>query len=292
MHISPMSSILILGAAGFTGRAMIKYLGTAGVAHTRRIVGVDRKVSQPVEGIVFIEADLVDGAGIRSVLRDVRPEFVFNFAGAFGSDNLPALIRANVLIVAELLEATVACGQSVRRVLLVGSAAEYGAPKQLPVSEDAALAPVTAYGVSKMMQSGLARFYYQHWSVPVVIARAFNLIGPGLSEALSLGAFEKRIREAQPGGSIRVGNIESRRDFVNVSDAVEQYWRIATCGEPGEVYNVCSGKPTRVGDVVEAMIRESGKDLRIEADPDLFRADDVAEIYGDNRKLRALDATT
>ena len=128
-----------------------------------------------------------------------------------------------------------------RKILLIGSAAEYGLVNSNPVKETSELMPNSYYGLSKVFQTYLSKYYFQNYGIPVVIGRPFNLFGAGSSCKLAAGRFNKIVADANDGDIVKVGNIESKRDYVNIKDAVAYYWGLLEKGVPGEIYNVCTG---------------------------------------------------
>jgi GDP-4-dehydro-6-deoxy-D-mannose reductase len=158
----------------------------------------------------------------------------------------------------------------------------------LPVQETAPLQPITPYGLSKKLATEIALFYHRVGLLPVVVVRPFQLIGQGVTHRLAPGAFRDRLHEALRSGSgvIKVGNLESKRDFLDVRDAVDGIWQLCLNPAPGQVFNLCSGRAIRVGDLLDAMIEQLALDLRVETDPSLLRhAQDVPVIYGSIEKI-------
>ena len=176
--------------------------------------------------------------------------------------------------------------QIVKRILLIGSSAEYGIPDKNPVSEEANLAPINFYGLSKVLQCELALMYARRFSAPVLIGRTFNLRGKGLNKNLAIGSWEK-ILEARNRSTIYVGNIETWRDYISIDEALDAYLKILFYGEIGEVYNVCSGTPVKMESLLLDMIKKSGKDLRIKVSLEL-KNHDVKIIFGDRKKLEKI----
>ena len=175
------------------------------------------------------------------------------------------------------------------RILLIGSAAEYGSPKKLPISELEPTRPLSMYGLSKAMQTqSSAQYYADVHGLFVLIARTFNMTGEGISAALAAGAFSRQIASAKDGDTITVGNLETERDFLAVDEVVARYVFLLEHGETGSVYNICSGKPTKMSVLLDEMIRASGKSLDVVVDPSRFRDRDVSRIYGDSSLFDAL----
>jgi GDP-4-dehydro-6-deoxy-D-mannose reductase len=177
------------------------------------------------------------------------------------------------------------------RVVIAGSAAECGMvdPTRLPVLEDHPLRPVSPYGVSKACQR-LAALSYAIRGLHVVVGRVFNIAGRGMPNNTALGAFAEQLREMAVGRRepvMRVGNLGTRRDFVDIDDIAAALCALATHGEPGELYNICSGRSVGIGELLTQLIARSGLTVRVETEPARLRAGDVPEVYGSARKLHS-----
>jgi len=165
-------------------------------------------------------------------------------------------------------------------------------PDQNPVRETVPLRPMSAYGRTKAVAEGLALERHRRGRADLVVVRPFNLIGPGLPLGLAPSDFLAEIRRVQRGEGepvIRVGNLEPRRDFVDVRDAVRAYVGLAESDDAyGQAFNVGSGRPTRIRDLLERMIALSGVQVRVEIDPSRVRSEDLPEIVADTRELRRM----
>jgi GDP-4-dehydro-6-deoxy-D-mannose reductase len=282
-----MRACLITGSSGFCGWHLARRLQAEGGI---RVIGADLAETPRYPEVLdeYIRADLGETDAIHRVLQIVRPDVVFHLAGASGGK--PGdIFRANFFSALHLLE-TVRCCFSDVRVLLVGSAAEYGevAPEDLPVTEDTDCRPVDPYGASKHAMTLSAQQYARLYRLKVVVARPFNIIGAGAPPHLLVGAILRRAKEAFSSGEpvIKVGNLESKRDFVAVEDVVEAYIRMGFGDFSGEIFNLCSGQPRSVRSVVELLLSHSPKAIRLEQDASLFRSSDTSIIYGDWEKSR------
>ena len=189
----------------------------------------------------------------------------------------------NVLLAAEAAGA--------ERLLVIGSAEEYGivAPEELPLVETAPLRPVTPYGASKVAAEVVALQAHRARGLGVVAARPFNHLGPGQSDRLVASTLAHQVARNEREGTdvIMAGDLTARRDFSDVRDVVRAYRLLVTRGQPGEVYNVCSGRDVPVSELADALIAESGRPMRVELDPDRLRPVELKALRGDPSKLRA-----
>jgi GDP-4-dehydro-6-deoxy-D-mannose reductase len=170
---------------------------------------------------------------------------------------------------------------------LIGSAAEYGIVRNMPIKEDCCNNPVNYYGLSKLFQAHTARYYYNNYGINSNVLRTFNIIGKGISKNLSIGNFVDKIEKASDGDSITVGNLIPKRDFLHIEDVVEAYWEVLKDGKNGEIYNICSGKSIPMQDIFSALVRMSNKKLSSVVDEKLVKKDEIMDIYGDNTKIKA-----
>ena len=128
-----------------------------------------------------------------------------------------------------------------------------------------------------------------NFRVNVIIARTFNILGNGLSPKLSIGSFVNQIKAIETEGTLTVGNLNTNRDFLDIDDVLDAYWKLLESGVPGETYNVCSGFSLSIKEVLEYLIEQSGKNIAMQIDANLLRKNDIVDFYGDNKKL--MDAT-
>jgi GDP-4-dehydro-6-deoxy-D-mannose reductase len=180
---------------------------------------------------------------------------------------------------------------SVERVLVVGSAEEYGRiePDDLPVAETAPLRPVSPYGASKAAAEMLASHAFRGRGLGVICVRAFNHLGPGQSDALVASSIAKQVALAERagGGTVLTGDLSPRRDFTDVRDVVRAYRLLVERGEPGEAYNVCSGQDVGIQEIADALAAAASVPVRFEVDQSRLRPVEIPVVRGDNAKLRA-----
>ena len=275
-----MSKILIFGISGFTGGHLERFLSNNG--HQTYGIDVNRYDGNLSE--VYI-GDTTDFEFVKSTVNRIKPEFIVNLIGKFDGDKFEEYLKCNVLSSQVIMETIVQLELNIDKLLLIGSAAEYGFPMEIPITESHPLNPVSYYGVTKVMQYHLMKCYFNKYRIPVVLARTFNIKGRGISRALSVGNFSHQIANALDGSTIKVGNLMSKRDYMPIEEVTAAYYKLLEKGKEGEVYNVCSGKSTSIKDLLDELIADSGKSLGIITDQDLIKSNDISEIYGSNQRI-------
>jgi GDP-4-dehydro-6-deoxy-D-mannose reductase len=266
----------ITGGAGFVGHWLADHLLDSG----DEVVAVDAEV------------DVTEPAAVRASMTKVSPEVVYHLAGLAHvgrSWEDPALtFKVNALGTLNVLEAAAACLEP-PRVVIVSSAEVYGAAGGEPLTESAPLRPVSPYASSKVAAEFLGLQAFLGRGLPVVVVRPFNHVGPGQAPDFVVSALARRLVEAERAGAnkVAVGNLEAVRDFTDVRDVVRAYRLLAVGGEPGEVYNVASGRGLKVGEVAERLIAIAGGPVELVLDESLYRPVDVPIFLGDASKLVA-----
>ncbi len=238
------------------------------------------------------DLDVTRGEALKEVMVAWEPDAVYHLAAwshvGRSWEHPEEALRVNALGTLALLEAARAC-RGRPRVLLVSSAEVYGRvqPADLPIGEDSPLRPVSPYAASKVAAEFLGVQAHLAHGLAVLRARPFNHVGPGQSPDFVVPAMARRILEASREGraTIKVGNLSARRDFTDVRDVVRAYRLLVLSGEPGQVYNVCSGRDVAIKEVVQRLAALVDANLRLEPDPGLMRPADVAVLRGDPSRL-------
>jgi GDP-4-dehydro-6-deoxy-D-mannose reductase len=289
--------VLITGGSGFVGqwlsRAMLEhgYAVFAGTTRARPKAGVLSAAER--DAICWTPIDVLSDESIRAAVDRSAPDRVVHLAGiAFAPEANASPIRAfevNALGAQRLLAALTPSASADLRVLIVGSAEQYGAQEAsaYPINETATLRPLTPYSVAKAAQELIALQVFRSTGMHVVCTRSFNHSGVGHGESYLLPTLVRRTRELpNRGGSLRIGNGTVVRDYLHVTDVVTAYLGLLDAGVAGEVYNVCSGRGITVQQLAERVLKHAGVSADISVDSKLLRPNDVPILVGDNTKLR------
>jgi GDP-4-dehydro-6-deoxy-D-mannose reductase len=275
-------TILITGAGGFIGNHLFRHLRSA--YSSAQIVGTSR-LSRAQQ---FVTLDLLQKEQILKLIEELCPDYIFHLAGTIHDTNLDSLLDGNLRATNNLLEVVSRCGVNAR-IVIPGSAAEYGyvSSADLPVTESQIPVPLTNYSITKDAQTKLTLMYARN-GLRVVIGRIFNVIGAGMSNQLSIGAFAEQIRDIRQGSAkpiLKVGNLHAKRDFLDIDDVCSALEELAKSGHTGQIYNICSGHSIPLEQIVDKMIEFSGCDIVIERDEEKFKPFDVQDIYGSIAKI-------
>lgn len=280
---------LVTGASGFVGRYLVDALREAGDEVTACGGPHDRDT---------IPIDLTDESSLRAALDMARPNVVFHLAAqTFVPDSLASPLATydiNALGVARLtqaLRAYVGAGGEAPRLLFTSSAEVYGQQPAdaFPLTETRALNPSNPYAASKAAAEALLLGEAHAFGLDVVIARAFNHIGAGQSDRFVVASFALQLAEIAGGrrSQLLVGNLDAKRDFLDVRDVVDAYIALAKHGESKEIYNVCSGVARSIREVLRELIIAAHVPVEVREDPQRMRPSDVPLFVGNNEKLRA-----
>ncbi|MDQ0073971.1 GDP-4-dehydro-6-deoxy-D-mannose reductase [Variovorax boronicumulans] len=283
--------VLVTGASGFVGRAVLDELRARGL----ETIAVSRTERAAVAGEARrVLSNPGDAAEVRDLLLAVAPQIVMHLAGVSAAPSYSELYEANVAFAANLLDAALAMPLK-PRVVLAGSAAEYGpVPAALqPVREDAACRPNTAYGASKLAQTSHA-FIAASRGLSVVVARLFNPIGPGMPKSLALGSFAHQIASmGGQGGVLATGDLDVVRDFMDVRIVAKLLVDLSLASDASaEMVNICTGDGQRLLDLTQRLIAVSGVPVELQHDESRRGNSDVRAFVGDPSRLKALGLRT
>ncbi|QXC62830.1 GDP-mannose 4,6-dehydratase [Aquihabitans sp. G128] len=271
---------LVTGAHGFVGHHLIDHLTASG----DEVIGIDRAT----DGL-----DITDAEAVHEAIREIAPTCIYHLAGwadVGASWRSPvAAFRVNAEGTLNVLGAARDAG--VERVLAVSSADVYGivTPEELPLTEDSPLRPASPYAASKVAADYLGLQAWLGRGLPVLRVRAFNHLGPGQTDQFVAPALAHRVAQAERDGGevLTVGDLSARRDFTDVRDVVRAYRLLMEHGEPGEVYNVCSGVDLAVQDLADQLVAQATVPLRLEVDPALLRPVELPVLRGSHERLSA-----
>lgn len=272
-------TVLVIGAKGFIGSNVAKRL-----SQDLEVVSGDRQNDGTGEE-VFV--DLTDKQSILAALNQVQPEVVVNCAGIVENNEKAAL---NPGMTQNLLEVITESGIQLHRIVVLGSAAEYGIVEQLEgaIAEETPLLATSPYGISKVDEGKIVEKFRVENNLPIIVARLFNPIGNGMPERMLIPRIFSQLQEVQAGekSGIEISRLDSYRDYIDVRDVAEAIYKIVT-GEPKHViYNVGSGARTSNGELIGAVLRAKGTDVPVletstEPEPNFAAQADISKLTND-----------
>jgi GDP-4-dehydro-6-deoxy-D-mannose reductase len=143
--------------------------------------------------------------------------------------------------------------------------------------------------VSKLAAEALCRQWSISEGAPVLLARAFNHIGPGQDPSFAVAGFARQLARIRLGHAppvIEAGDLEVTRDFTDVRDVVRAYFDLLARGRPATPYNVCSGRETRLRDALDELAALAGVAVEVRVDPARLRPVEQRRVCGSAARLR------
>lgn len=259
--------VLVTGLKGFTGQH------------------VQRELQEAGHEVVGLEADLTDPEAVAQDVRTLGPEAVVHLAAIsfVGHGDPNAIYQVNLIGTRNLLDALARHASNLQCVLLASSANVYGNTLEGVIDESVLPSPVNDYAVSKLAMEYMSRLWMD--KLPVVITRPFNYTGVGHDTRFVIPKLIQHF--ARRAESVELGNLDVEREFNDVRVVSRAYLRLLQSGKPGEVYNICSGRPVSLKSVIETLKRITGHELQVRVNPAFVRANEVRRLCGSPAKLEA-----
>ncbi|MFC1634603.1 NAD-dependent epimerase/dehydratase family protein [Planctomycetota bacterium] len=276
--------LLVTGATGFVGSWTLRHWRKA---HPEVEVWAASDQSLCLDELAdeFSVFDLCDGKAVRDFINKCNPTHVIHLAGLVTKASLTEHLTVNVLGTENLYKALSELDRSIEiPIIQAGTAAIYGQilPEELPINENNPLRPLTAYAISKITQEYLAGMFWRTRGLNIIQARIFNLVGPGQPTCLIPATFIKQLKIMCDGESLQMGNLATRRDFVDVRDVVLAFDKLLAGGQPGKAYNIGSGSSIAIRDILNNLFIISGlQNISIKQELARMRKNDVPDVVAD-----------
>ncbi len=246
--------VLLLGSDGFIGKRVVEK------AKNHELFMADRTKRTDAN---YIQLNLLNQKLVKDFLGEIRPDVVINCAGTV--ENNESALETNPVITENLLQGILQTNLKVNKVIILGSAGEYGNVDRafLPVTEETPCRGENPYARSKIEETAIGLQYSRKKKVPVVVARIFNPIGPGMSQRLLLPSLINQIESIKHGKKdfIEMSRLDSKRDYVSVDDIALALWMIVEKKTNYDVYNIGSGKETTNKTLLKIILEEYGLSL-------------------------------
>ncbi len=269
-------TVLVTGLQGFTGAHLATLLAQAGYRVAGLVSGAPRN---PHEHLV----DMRDAAAVREAVDALQPDYAVHLAAIshVAHGDTAEIYDVNVKGTLHLTQALAAQTKPVRKLLLASSGNLYGDAGDRPIGEDTPVKPQNDYGISKQQAEEVVR----QAGLPAVIARPFNYTGVGQSPAFVVPKLVAAFRRGER--RLKLGDIDTVRDFSDVRWMVQAYLGLLQSDFTGTV-NVCSGRGTRIRDVLAALEGLAGWHMEVETDPALLRGNEIRHLVGSPARLESL----
>ncbi|MFZ5802775.1 MAG: GDP-mannose 4,6-dehydratase [Candidatus Omnitrophota bacterium] len=290
-----MKKILVTGATGFVGQHVCARWARAGMSICA--AAWDRPAPRKkVPRVRYACVDITDGIQVERLVGAFRPDAILHLAAL----SIPSrswkepekTFHVNVTGTLNLLEAVRRKAPSA--VFLLASTVQvYGRTfrKEKAVGESDPLWPESPYAFSKAIAEMAAVDYHEKFGLRTVIARAMNHIGRGQDDRLVLSDWAKQVALAEKKGrpgELRVGNIDTWREFLHVEDVIRAYKILLRKGKPGEIYNIGLGRPERLRAYAEFLVREAKVPMKIKTEKARMRLHDPFRMTVRTEKIRKL----
>lgn len=278
-------SILVTGGGGFIGSHIVDSL----VEHNEvRILdnftsGFRSNVHSDAK---VIEGDIRDEAVLEETIDGI--DIVFHQAALVSvTKSIEAPKWSHETNVSATVDVLDHARKEDARVVLASSAAIYGTPQSLPISEDHPKNPMSPYGLDKLTADRYARLYHEQYGLETVALRYFNAYGPRQVANAYSGVVSIFLDQAQNSEPITVeGDGSQTRDFVHVSDIVQANLRAATANVSGEAFNVGTGSSVTIQELAEVI--QSMVDSKSEIRHHEARSDDISRSCADISKIESI----
>lgn len=288
--------VLVTGAGGFIGSHLVERLAQSG-AEVRAFVrynsrgdpGLLRFIPPETASLLeLIPGDLKDADAVRQAVQDCS--LVFHLGAMisipYSYKHPVEVATANLIGTLNILTACRDLG--VERLIHTSSSEVYGTALHVPIDEQHPLQGQSPYSASKIGADKLVESYYCAYSLPAVTVRPFNTFGPRQS---ARGVIPTIITQALKNRVIKLGNLDSTRDFTYVEDTVAGFLRAAQADNAvGRTFNLGTGVEIRIGDLVKKVAELIGTDIEIHQEQERLRPErsEVRQLISDNSLAKSV----
>lgn len=290
-----MKKVLITGVSGFVGSYLANELNFDR-NENYEIYGtkLTNENYNSIANIHTINLDLTDKDRVHNVITEIKPDIVFHLAAQssvkLSWDDPARTAKINIIGTINLLEELRDVNKNCK-ILLVGSSEEYGktfSTSSTPEENEKCL-PQNIYAITKLTQNYIGSLYAKVYGMNIIMTRSYNHFGPKQSPQFVVADFCNQVARIENGlqdSIIRVGNLSSYRDFLDVRDIVSAYYKLIQTGKSGETYNVGSGKSIKIEEILNRLIQLSNCNIDVIVDPNKFRPIDIVETKANIEKLK------
>ena len=241
--------------------------------------------------IKLFKCDLCDFNKTQKIIKKINPGVIFHLASTANvrdSFNSPRkTIENNNAITLNLLE-VIRINKINPLVIICSTSEVYGKinKKDIPIKETKNIAPVNPYSASKAFQDLLSQIYSECYGLKIIITRMFSYTN-ARKNFLFQTSFAKQIADIEKGKKkiLTHGNLNSVRNIIDITDAMEAYWIAAKRGRIGKIYNISGKKVISVGNYLKELKKLSNVKIKSKIDKKLLRPVDVTLQIADTKKF-------
>lgn len=285
--------LLLTGANGFAGQHLISALG-----EDYQVIGIIHNSDlKETANVKYESGNILDRGFLEDLIKKYQPDSVMHLAAIAPTwtQDPENIFKVNLLGTLNLYLAIENQKKEAGfdpKIVYVSSAEVYGKTTNPEnITEESPFFPANYYGSSKVAADRLSFQMSQSGKLKITIVRPFNHAGPGQLKGFFVPDMASQIVELENSdrNELLVGNLESIRDISDVRDIADGYKRILEAEvEPGQAFNLCSGKGTKMRDILEILLSKAKKEIKIVDDPKRMRASEVPITIGNNSKFKAL----
>lgn len=275
--------ILVTGAKGFVGSHLVRHCRTAG----HEVVEADMVAACENVGV-----DVTDAVSVNSMFDAVQPDACAHLAASTfvpdGWNDPRTMFDINLMGTVNMLQACKNIAPSCR-MLFASSSLIYDALAAEDESDSAGHTGIAnPYSISKLAADMTVRAFARNHGLAVMVARPITHVGPGQSSRFAISSFARQLKMIAKGVSspiLRVGNLDSTRDILDVRDVASAYLLLIEKGRSGESYDIASGKQISLRQALSLLCSLARVEPEIEVDPKLYRPTDSSPQL-DAKKIR------
>jgi len=283
--------VLVTGAGGFIGSHLVEQLLSQGASvrafvhyNSRRDPGLLAQLPpETMARLELIAGDLRDPQTVREAVAGMQTVFHLGalISIPYSYRHPGEVAETNVIGTLNVLQA---CRDlEIERLVHTSTSEVYGTARRVPIDESHPLQGQSPYSASKIGADKLAESFFCAYQLPVVTVRPFNTYGPRQSGRAVIPTI---ITQALNGPAIRLGSLDTRRDFTFVDDTVNGFLRAAEAdGVEGQIFNLGTGEDITISDLVDRIMQIVGRPVKVAVDPARLRpaGSEVLRLISDNR---------
>lgn len=289
--------VLVTGSEGFIGSHLTEQLVELGAEVTALVQynsfnnwgWIDTFSDDIKKYINVVTGDIREYDGMSKIIKG--QDVVFHLAALIAIPysylSPMAYVRTNVEGTTNVLEA---CREyNIEKIIHTSTSETYGTALYVPIDEKHPLQGQSPYSASKIGADKIAESFQKSFEMPIATIRPFNTYGPRQSARAVIPTIISQILSGKT--EIKLGSLTPTRDFNYVKDTAEAFIKIAESDKTiGEVINVSTNNEISIGELVNKIIKLSGKNVKIICDNDRIRPEnsEVNRLWGDNKKIRKL----